>query len=155
VRGCRLFHFLSFADGLFPFFLLLFRNRGSQRAVWLMLSPRGLAHAFTAQSGSCFRCAPCFYGGSCSSSRRMLLSRSFCFCLSPVASSPRSHTLSSSASPVLLCFLVSSVFGQRRRLFVSNRFKSQRTSWSRHKGGMENIFSPQDLTIKQHSLNHT
>jgi hypothetical protein len=68
----------------------------------------GLAHAFAARfhrrSGSSFRRAPCFRRRSCSSSRRMLLSHAFCLCLSPVASSPRSRALSSSASPVLLGF---------------------------------------------------
>jgi hypothetical protein len=59
---------------------------------------------FRRRSGSSFRRAPCFRRRSCSSSRRMLLCHAFCLCLSPVASSPRSRALSSSASPVLLGF---------------------------------------------------
>jgi hypothetical protein len=103
---------------------------GTRPAVWLKLSPRGLAHAlagglaqaFAALSGSCSR------RRSGSSFRRavwLMLSpavllklsprpmlspavllklspHAFCLCLSPVASSPRSRASSSSAFPVLL-----------------------------------------------------
>jgi hypothetical protein len=107
---CRLFLFLSFAYRLFLFSVLLFLDRRHPMG--------GLAHAFAGglpgssfrrRSGSSFRRAPCFRRRSYSSSRRLLLSHAFCPYLSPVASSPRSRALSSSASPVLLGFLVNSV----------------------------------------------
>jgi hypothetical protein len=68
-----------------------------------------LGASFPGQAAPNGRSGSCFRRRSGSSSRRMLLSHAFCPCLSPVASSPRSRALSSSASPVLLGFLVSSV----------------------------------------------
>jgi hypothetical protein len=84
---CRLFLFLSvasFAYRLFLFSVLLSWTGGTRRAVWLKLSPRPML------------------------SPAVLLKLSphafVCLCLSPVASSPRSRALSSSAFPVLLGF---------------------------------------------------